>query len=124
MNPLKATIATAAITVCCMGNEVPARADWVTDKRVEAAGFIAGTVCMAWKGTVSPEEGWSLIEANLSPSLIAWTNRAEDHGLTEVVKVIASDLFHHGKNCEPKSVAEFTRRNKNVMRRLSTLSTY
>ena len=124
MSFLKATIAAVAFTASCLGNSYPANADSLTNKRAEAAGFMAGVICMTWKGAVSPEEGVSLIEANLSPNLMAWTHRVDDHGLAEVVKVIASDLFHHTKDCEIKNVADFTHRNENVIRRLSTLTNY
>ena len=124
MSFLKATITAVAFTACCLGNSYPANADSVTDKRVEATGLMAGIICMTWKGAVSPEEGVSLIEANLSPNVMAWTHRVDDHGLAEVVKVIASDLFHHTKDCEVKNIAAFIHRNENVIRRLSTLSTY
>ena len=48
MNIIKATIATAAVTVCCLGNEMPARA-YVKDTFIAGYhyGFSYGSVSMA-----------------------------------------------------------------------------
>ena len=44
MNLLKATLATAAVTVCCLGNDYPARADYSSFMKGYDYGFLYGSV--------------------------------------------------------------------------------
>ena len=96
MNILKATIATAAITVCCMGNDYPAKAQSmhpIQSERMEHLGLTANAICMNWMDKVTGEQTMNYVMANTNASLDAWWDRVPDAQLQNIVGSLAAGLY-------------------------------